>query len=72
MPDAGRFRRLPTHQRALLLTPERLPVITDNSALLLQAKSAARSMSLKPASLTEVDVSLPVLPGVAVGILDEG
>lgn len=41
-------------------------------ALLLQAKSAARSMSLKPASLTEVDVSLPVLPGVAVGILDEG
>lgn len=40
-------------------------------ALLLQAKSAARSMSLKPASLTE-DISLPVLPGVAVGILDEG
>lgn len=29
-------------------------------------------MSLKLASLTEADVSLPVLPGVAVGILDEG
>lgn len=41
-------------------------------ALLPQAKSAARSMSLKPASPAEADVSLPVLPRVAVGTLDEG
>lgn len=41
-------------------------------ALILQTKSAATSMSLRPGSRTQVDVSLPVLPRVSVGTLDKG
>lgn len=63
---------LRSHCPCLEAQEGRKGLATASWALLLQVKSAALSTNLKPSALTQVDVSLPVLPRLAVGTLDEG